>query len=147
MHPNAILDAAVLSGLALISVSLWTARVAFTARRRRAAAATIAAVEATVFVAAFSQLLSELDSLLSIVAYAVGVAGGTALAMIVDDALHPADNGARPPDQPGFGGPGRLDPDPRASAHRALCSVTVGRHREQPAGAPAPAERPAALQR
>ncbi|MEM7288320.1 MAG: hypothetical protein AAF480_18380 [Actinomycetota bacterium] len=67
--------------LALVSVSLWTVRVAFTADRRLAAAAAVAAVEATTFAAAFSQLLGRIDSVASLAAYAIGVATGTVVAL------------------------------------------------------------------
>jgi uncharacterized protein YebE (UPF0316 family) len=78
-----------LAGLAMLSVSLWTARVALTAQRRRLAATAMAAIEATVFALVFSRLLTGLDSTYGIAGYAVGVAAGTALALKMDEAINP----------------------------------------------------------
>ncbi|MEM8926432.1 MAG: DUF5698 domain-containing protein [Actinomycetota bacterium] len=78
-----------LAGLAMLSVSLWTARVALTAQRRRLAATAIAAIEATVFAVVFSRLLTGLDNPYGIAGYAIGVAAGTALALKMDEALNP----------------------------------------------------------
>lgn len=89
MLSTTFIDSAATAGLALLSVSLWTGRVALTAKGRKAASALMAAVEATVFVVAFSRLLSGLDSPTRIVAYAAGVAGGTLLALAVDGAVSP----------------------------------------------------------
>lgn len=84
-----LIDTITLAGLAMLSVSLWTARVALTAQRRRVAATAMAAVEATVFAVAFSRLLTGIDNPVGIGAYAVGVAAGTAIALMADDALNP----------------------------------------------------------
>jgi uncharacterized protein YebE (UPF0316 family) len=89
MLSTSLTDSATTTGLALLSVSLWTGRVALTAQGRKAASALMAAVEATVFVVAFSRLLSGLDSPARIVAYATGVAGGTLLALVIDGAVNP----------------------------------------------------------
>lgn len=78
-----------LAGLAMLSVGLWTARVALTARRRRLAATALAAVEATVFAVVFSRLLTGLDDPFSIGGYALGVAAGTAIALKMDDVFNP----------------------------------------------------------
>ncbi len=86
---SALNDAVLLASLAMLSVSLWTARVALTAQRRRLAATAMAAVEATVFVVVFSRLLTGLDHPAGIAGYAVGVAAGTALALKVDEAVNP----------------------------------------------------------
>ena len=85
-----VLDPVLLSILALINVGLWTVRVALTADRRRVAAAAVAAVEATAFVLAFARLVDRLDDLVSLVAYAVGVAAGTMLALTAEDAVRSA---------------------------------------------------------
>lgn len=89
MSSSTLLDPVATAGLALLSVSLWTGRVALTAKGRKAASALVAAVEATIFVVAFSRLLTGLDSPIRIVAYAAGVAGGTLLAMAIDSAINP----------------------------------------------------------
>ena len=54
-----LLDVFTMTGLAVISVGLWTVRVAVTAKGRKIAAAVVAAVEATTFVAAFSGWLDS----------------------------------------------------------------------------------------
>lgn len=89
MDISTIIGTLTLAGLALLGVSLWTARVALTAQRRRLAAAAMAATEATVFVVAFSRVLSDLDSPVRVAAYAMGVAGGTALALVLDEMVNP----------------------------------------------------------
>jgi uncharacterized protein YebE (UPF0316 family) len=89
MPPSALVDPAATASLALLSVSLWTGRVALTAKGRKAASALVAAVEATIFVVAFSRLLTGLDSPIRIVAYAAGVAGGTLLALTVESVINP----------------------------------------------------------
>jgi uncharacterized protein YebE (UPF0316 family) len=70
--------------LAMASVSLWTLRVGLTARNHTVLAVFVASVEATVFVAAFSRLMTRLDSTAQVVAYALGVAGGTLLGLVIE---------------------------------------------------------------
>lgn len=83
------LDLLSLAGLAMLSVALWTIRVALTAQRRKKAATGMAAFEATVFAIAFARLLTGIDNPLGIGAYAIGVATGTSLALLLDDVLNP----------------------------------------------------------
>jgi hypothetical protein len=75
--------------LAMASVSLWTLRVALTARNHKAMAAAAASVEATVFVLAFSRILSSLDSVVQVAAYATGVGCGTLVGLNINDRLGP----------------------------------------------------------
>jgi uncharacterized protein YebE (UPF0316 family) len=75
--------------LAMLSVGLWTVRVAVTARGNLALGALVAAVEATTFAVAFSRLLAGLDSPTSIAAYAFGVGLGTVLGLKVDARVNP----------------------------------------------------------
>jgi len=82
--------------LAMASVSLWTLRVALTARSHKAMAAAAASVEATVFVLAFSRVLSSLDSVVQVVAYATGVGCGTLVGLSINDRINP-----RTPSRPG----------------------------------------------
>lgn len=84
-HMDDFLDFFATTALAMFSVGLWTVRVAVTARGRRIAGASVAAIEATVFAAAFSRLLADLDSPVRIAAYAVGVAAGTLLGLHIDE--------------------------------------------------------------
>ena len=80
-------DIAGLSLLACASVSLWTLRVTIAAAGRKVMAAGVAGVESLVFVLAFSTVLSSLQDPVRIAAYAIGVAGGTLLGMVVDERL------------------------------------------------------------
>ena len=118
MFASMTTDALTTTGLALLSVSLWTARVALTAKGRKAASATMAAVEATVFVVAFSRLLTGLDSPVRVAAYATGVAAGTVLALAVDGALNPQ---VVKVEIVGSGGPAQV----RAALHRDGWPTTV----------------------
>ena len=72
-------------GLALLSVSMWTFRIAIATRGLKWVCAVIAAAEAVVFVLIFSHLLTDLASPGKIASYAGGVAAGTALGLLVDD--------------------------------------------------------------
>ena len=80
-------DAVGLSLLACASVSLWTLRVTIAAAGRKVTAAAVAGVESLVFALAFSTVLSSLQDPVRITAYALGVAGGTLLGMVVDERL------------------------------------------------------------
>ena len=75
--------------LAMVSVSLWTLRVALAARGRRLAGAVVAAIEAVVFTLAFSNLIANLGSWERIVGYAAGVAVGTVGGLAINDRLSP----------------------------------------------------------
>lgn len=88
-------DTMLLVVLGAISVSLWTVRVALTARGRRVAAAVVAGVEAVVFALAFSSVLSSLDAPVEIAGYAVGVATGTMLGVILDARLSTGQSAVR----------------------------------------------------
>jgi uncharacterized protein YebE (UPF0316 family) len=72
-------------GLALLSVSLWTFRVSITARGLKLASAAMAAVEAVVYLQAFSRLMTDLGSPGRVLGYAAGVAVGTAVGLVLDD--------------------------------------------------------------
>ena len=82
--------------LAMASVSLWTLRVALTARNHKAIAVVAASVEATVSVLAFSRILTSLDSVVQVAAYAVGVGCGTLVGLAVNDRLSPTTKSANP---------------------------------------------------
>jgi len=71
--------------LAMVSVGLWTLRVALAARGRRALGAAVAAGEALVFALVFSTLVAELGSWDRLAGYAVGVAVGTVGGIAVND--------------------------------------------------------------
>jgi uncharacterized protein YebE (UPF0316 family) len=76
-----------MAGLAMASVALWTMRVALTARGRRLAGSVVAAVEALVFLLAFSRVLSDMTAIERIVGYAAGVGLGTLLGVYMDERL------------------------------------------------------------
>ncbi len=82
-------EAPMMAALAMASVGLWTLRVATAARGRKLAGALIAAVEAIVFALTFSHLVTDLNSPDRLVGYALGVAAGTALGLMVNDRLAP----------------------------------------------------------
>jgi uncharacterized protein YebE (UPF0316 family) len=73
--------------LATLAVSLWTLRVAVTARNHKVLAAGTASIEATVFALAFSRLLGSLDSVTQVLSYAAGVGVGTLLGLAVNERL------------------------------------------------------------
>jgi uncharacterized protein YebE (UPF0316 family) len=77
------------AGLAIGGVTLWTVRVAVTARGSRALAAALAATEAMLFIVAFSQLMSGFHSPHRVIAYGIGVAIGTILGLTLDKRLNP----------------------------------------------------------
>ena len=77
-------DAIGMAGLAVMSVGLWTLRVALTARGRKMAASLASAVEALVFLLAFSRVLSDIDAIERIAGYASGVGLGTLLGVWLD---------------------------------------------------------------
>ena len=71
--------------LALLSVGMWTFRVAVAARGLKLVCAAIAAAEAVVFALTFSHLVADLGSPARLVSYAAGVAAGTAVGLAVND--------------------------------------------------------------
>jgi uncharacterized protein YebE (UPF0316 family) len=85
---NTLIDLVAMTGLATISVSLWTLRVAVTAKGLKTAAATIAALEAMVFVLAFSRAITGLTAPGRLAAYGVGVGLGTLVGLAVDRRLN-----------------------------------------------------------
>jgi uncharacterized protein YebE (UPF0316 family) len=86
---SALVDLAALVLLATASVGLWTLRIVVTAKGRNTAAATIAAIEAIVFLVAFSRAVAGLTAPERVGAYAVGVGLGTLLGLAVDRRLNP----------------------------------------------------------
>lgn len=81
------LDSLAMGGLAVLSVGLWTVRVALTARGRKVAGSLTAAAEALVFLLAFSSVLANIDAVGRIAGYAGGVGLGTMLGLLVDERL------------------------------------------------------------
>ena len=77
-----LLELAVLAGL---TVSLWTVRVALTARRRRYAGALVATAEALAFATVFARVIESVDSPLQLAAYGLGVGAGTLAGVAIDE--------------------------------------------------------------
>jgi uncharacterized protein YebE (UPF0316 family) len=82
-----LLDAAVIAGAAGLSISLWTLRVALAGRGRRSLASLIAGGEALLFVLIFTGLIANLGEPSRLIAYAVGVGGGTFVGLLTDEKL------------------------------------------------------------
>ena len=76
-----------MAGLAVISVTLWTMRVALTSRGRRVAGSLTAGIEAVVFVIAFSRVAADLTAVHKLLGYAVGVTVGTLVGVFLDERL------------------------------------------------------------
>lgn len=73
--------------LAVLSVAMWTIRVAVAARGRRGLCALVAASEAVVFALTFSRLVAVMSSPTHVAGYAAGVAVGTGVGLLVTDRL------------------------------------------------------------
>lgn len=82
-----LLDFLQMAGLAVVSVSLWTLRVALTARGRRIAGSVTAGLEALVFIVAFSTAAADLGAIERLLGYALGVALGTLVGVYLDERL------------------------------------------------------------
>lgn len=82
-----LLDFLQMAGLAVVSVSLWTLRVALTARGRRIAGSVTAGLEAIVFIVAFSRAAADLGAIERLLGYALGVALGTLVGVYLDERL------------------------------------------------------------
>lgn len=77
------------AALAMTIVTIWTLRVAVTARGAKAMASILSATEAMLFIVAFSRLIENLDSIQVIGAYGFGMAAGTWAALSLDGRLNP----------------------------------------------------------
>lgn len=77
------------AGLAVTGVTIWTVRLAVTARGNKALSSLLAATEAMLFVVVFSKLLAGFDSPHLVVSYGAGVAAGTLLGLTLDGRLNP----------------------------------------------------------
>ncbi|MGI9622289.1 MAG: DUF5698 domain-containing protein [Acidimicrobiales bacterium] len=75
----------IMFSLAVLSVGMWTVRVAVAARGRRLASSVVAATEAVVFALTFSHLVTDLGSPVRVISYAGGVAAGTVVGLFVND--------------------------------------------------------------
>ena len=84
---DALLESLKMAGLAVVSVGLWTLRVAITARGRRLAGSLTAGVEAIVFLLVFSRVAADLQAVERLIGYALGVAVGSLAGMYLDERL------------------------------------------------------------
>ena len=89
MSLDTLLEMLATAGLAVGGVTLWTFRVAVTARGSRALGALLAATEAMLFIVAFSKLMGSFDSPHLVISYGAGVAVGTMLGLALDARLNP----------------------------------------------------------
>lgn len=92
---DVVRETVVLTLMGALSVSLWTIRVALTARGRRTAASAAAGIEAVVFALVFSSVLTSLNAPVEIAGYAVGVAGGTMLGVLTASRLSTGQSAVR----------------------------------------------------
>ena len=95
MNADLVVHTSSLTVMGMISVALWTIRVALTARGRRLAASATAGIEAVVFVLVFASVLSSLNSPVEVGGYAVGVAAGTLLGVVADARLSTGQSAVR----------------------------------------------------
>lgn len=72
---------------AALTIGLWTFRVALAGRGRRLLSATIAGIEAVLFVVVFTGLVTNLGDPIRLTGYALGVAAGTMIGLVADDRL------------------------------------------------------------
>lgn len=85
---TAFLGAIGITAASAITVAMFTLRVALATRGRRLFAAGVAGVEAILFAIVLTGLVTNLGDPLRLGAYAVGVAGGTMLGLVVDARLN-----------------------------------------------------------
>ena len=74
----------IIAVLVVLEVAVWQVRVALATRGRKRSAAVLGAVNAVLSVAAIGQVVTNLDRLANIAGYAIGVAVGVYLGVIVD---------------------------------------------------------------
>jgi uncharacterized protein YebE (UPF0316 family) len=78
---------AVIFCLRLIDVSLGTVRLLMIGRGQRKIAPLLGFVEVTIWVVAISQVISNLDNIVNVLAYSGGFAAGTLVGMWIEDRL------------------------------------------------------------
>ena len=73
--------------LVVLEVAVWQVRVALATRGRKRAAAPLGAVNALLSVVALGQVVTHLDRPANLAGYAIGVAVGVYLGVVVDEGL------------------------------------------------------------
>ena len=81
---DAIFQPTLIAVLVVIEVAVWQVRVALATRGRKQVAALLGAVNAVLSVAAIGQVVTNLDRPANIAGYALGVAAGVYLGVVVD---------------------------------------------------------------
>jgi uncharacterized protein YebE (UPF0316 family) len=85
--PAAWLAALTIFGLRVSDMTLDTLRMLFVVRGRKAIAWVLGIFQATIFVVAFSRVLTHLDNPLNILGYAAGFATGNVIGMLIEERL------------------------------------------------------------
>ncbi len=81
---DAVIQPVVIGVLVVLEVAVWQVRVALSTRGRKRIAAALGAVNAVLSVVAISQVVTNLDRPANIAGYAIGVAIGVYLGVVVD---------------------------------------------------------------
>jgi uncharacterized protein YebE (UPF0316 family) len=79
-----VIQPVVIGVLVVLEVAVWQVRVALSTRGRKRIAAALGAVNAVLSVVAISQVVTNLDRPANIAGYAIGVAVGVYLGVVVD---------------------------------------------------------------
>ena len=72
---------------ATVNAALWTARVALAASGRRIASATLAGLDALLFVLLLGAVVGALDQPVRVVCFGLGITGGTYVGLAAHDAI------------------------------------------------------------
>lgn len=81
---SAILQPILIAVLVVVEVAVWQVRVAMATRGNKRVAAALGAVNAVISVVALGQVVTHLDRPANVVGYALGVAAGVYLGVVVD---------------------------------------------------------------
>ena len=82
-----LLTALLIFSLRLVDVSLGTVRLLMIGRGQRKIAPLLGFVEVTIWVLAISQVITNLNNVINVVAYSGGFAAGTLVGMLIEDKL------------------------------------------------------------
>lgn len=81
---NPVIQPLFIAVLVVLEVAVWQVRVALSTRGRKRVAAALGAVNAVLSVVAISQVVTNLDRPANVAGYAIGVAVGVHLGVVVD---------------------------------------------------------------
>ena len=82
--PTTLIEPVLIAVLVILEVAVWQVRVALATRGRKRIAAVLGAVNAVLSVVALGQVVTHLDRPVNVAGYAVGVALGVYLGVVVD---------------------------------------------------------------